>query len=350
MIKIRKTQSVKSGVVTIQQLAEHVGLTKGTISAALNDTAAAKAIPQHTKDRIFAAARDLNYHPNFFASTLKRKRTFAIGVIAEEIGDAYGGLVISGIESFLSRHKYLFMTVAHRHDPQLLQRYLSILLVRGIEGLITVDTILEDASPIPTVAIAGHRRLKGVTNVTLDHDRAAQLALNHLSELGHREIAFFRGQSYSADSSARWRSICDVAAKLKIRIRPELVSRLDTDDASPKTGYRLTKELLSREPGFTAIFAYNDISAIGAMSAIRAAGLRVPEDVSVVGFDDIRDAAYHNPSLTTVRQPLREMGEIAARALLDRIEGGKESGGQISVEPELVVRESTSKVARRPAG
>jgi LacI family transcriptional regulator len=125
-------------------------------------------------------------------------------------------------------------------------------------------------------------------------------------------------------------------------MQSELTVQLQGDDPSPNLGYQATKELLSRKPRFTALFTYNDIAAIGAIRAIRESGLRVPKDVSVVGFDDIREAAYHLPSLTTVRQPLRQMGEIAARTLVERIEGQKKYPSEIAIKPELVVRESTA--------
>jgi LacI family transcriptional regulator len=114
-----------------------------------------------------------------------------------------------------------------------------------------------------------------------------------------------------------------------------------TDDPSPQQGYLVTKELLHRNPRFTALFAYNDVASIGAIRAIREGGLRVPEDISVVGFDDIRESAYHMPSITTVRQPLRKMGSIAAQTVIERIEGSENCPGQIAIEPELVVRESS---------
>ncbi len=302
----------------------------------------ARTIPQRTKDRVFAAARDLNYRPHFFARNLRAKRTFAIGVISEEISNAYGGLVISGIEAFLSRHKHFFIIAAHRHDIHNLEQYVAFLLATGVEGVITIDTILKHHLAVPTVAVAGHRPLKGVTHITLDHTRAAHLALRHLFDLGHRQIAVLRGHPFSSDADDRWHCICDAARGLRIRLRPELAVHLDTDDPSPAMGCRLTKQLLSRGR-FTALFAYNDILAIGAIRAIREAGLRVPEDISVVGFDDIREAAYQFPSLTTIHQPLRKMGEIAAETLVQRIEGRRDHPRQILIEPELVARESTAK-------
>lgn len=327
--------------ITLAELAAHLKLTKGTVSAVLNNSPYAKSIPQHTKERILLAAEELNYRPNFFARTLRNKRTFTVGVIAEEIGDPYGSMIISGIESTLSERNYLFLTVIHRHDPNLLQRYSDILRARGVEGLITVDTMLKKSPELPAVAVAGHCDLPGVTNIILDHHKAADLALRHLLALGHRKIAVIRGQVFSSDSDERWRTICLTADRLGVSIDPDLTTQLLDDDPSPLPGYRAAKELLGRKRQFTALLAYNDVSSIGAIRAFREAGLRVPEDISVVGFDDIREAAYHVPSITTIRQPLKAMGEVAAQTIVDRIEGHKDIPSQIAIEPDLVVRESS---------
>src|SRR6266700_4416687 len=331
--------------VTLKTIADHVGLTPGTVSAALNNSAAARSIPEHTKNRIIEAAQTLNYRPNFFARTLRLKRTYTIGVIAEEIGDAYGAMVISGIEEYLRKNNYFFLTVIHRHDPKLLQTYAQMLLTRGVEGFITTDTSLSEELALPTVAVVGHRRVEGLTNIILDYTRAARLALEHLRDLGHQEIAFIRGQTMSSDSSVRWDAICEVAQQLGIHIRPELTIQLEGFDSTPGLGYTFTKQLLARKHPFTALFAYNDIAAIGAIWAFHEAGLRVPEDISVVGFDDIPGAAYANPGLTTVRQPLVKMGQIAAQTVVDFIEGRGEYVPEIAIEPEFLIRQSTGPAA-----
>ncbi len=338
----RKKSGLRSSdKVTLKTIATHLGLTAGTVSAALNNSPAARSIPEHTKNRIIAAAQELNYRPNFFARTLRLKRTYTIGVIAEEIGDAYGAMVISGIEEYLRKNDYFFLTVIHRHDPKLLQTYAQMLLTRGVEGFITTDTSIMEKLALPTVAVAGHELVEGVTNIVLDHKRAARLALEHLKKLGHEEIAFIRGQTISSDSAVRWSAICEVADELDILIRPELTIQLEGTDSTPGIGYPFAKQLLARKQPFTALFAYNDISAIGSIWAIKEAGLRVPEDISVVGFDDIPGAAYANPGLTTVRQPLVRMGQIAAQTVVDEIEGRGEYVQEIAIEPEFVVREST---------
>ena len=339
----QKPDASRRPAVTLRSVAELVGLTASTVSAVLNSSSASRSVPEHTKKRIRAAARALDYRPNFFARSLRAKRTYMIGVIVEEIGDAYSALVISGIERYLREQNVFFLTVAHRHDKKLLESYSAVLRERGVEGFITVDTILAEEPPLPTVAVAGHRKIKGVTNIVLDHRRAASLALTHLANLGHEKIAFMKGSELSADSDDRWNAICEIAAKLGIRMRQELVVQLIGVDPTPNLGYPFAKQLLARKQPFTALFAYNDISAIGSICAFQEAGLQVPDDISVVGFDDIQSAAYITPPLTTVRQPLLKVGEIAASSLLDRIEARTKYVSEIVIEPELIVRKSTAR-------
>src|SRR5258708_7424152 len=261
--------------VTLKTIAEQLNLTPGTVSAALNNSSAARSIPAHTKQRILAAAQELNYRPNFFARSLRLQRTYTIGVIAEEIGDAYGSMIISGIEQHLRQNNFFFLTVIHRHDKKLLQTYAQMLQSRGVEGFITVDTSLTEQPALPTVAVAGPQRVPEGPHVLLAHKRAARMALQHLRNLGHEEIAFVKGQPFSSDSVVRWESIVEIAEKLGLRIRPELNVQLAATESTPLIGYPVGKQLLARKRQFTAVFAYNDISAIGAIWAFREAGLRV---------------------------------------------------------------------------
>ncbi|MGB6432195.1 MAG: LacI family DNA-binding transcriptional regulator [Candidatus Acidiferrales bacterium] len=342
--RAKNRNNARHSPVTLKTVAEYVGFTPGTISAVLNNTPAGRSFPQSTQSRILAAARKLNYLPNLVARSLRVKRTYTIGVITEEIGDPYGAMVIGGIERHLGQRGYLFLTVAHRHDAKLLDTYANLLVQRGVEGLITVDTSIQQFLPLPIVAVAGHRRVKGVTNLVLDHHAAALMALKHLQELGHTEIAFMHGPTTSSDTEDRWQAIVEVSRKLSIDVRPELTVRLKGEVGTPHAGYPFAKRLLARRKRFTALFAYNDNSAIGAIRAFQEAGLRVPEDISVVGFDDIESAAYGNPSVTTVRQPLHKMGELAARTLLERIEKRRAFLPEITAEPEFVIRQSTARV------
>lgn len=347
MKKAKKSRISQPGRVTLRDVAGRVGLAPGTVSVVLNNAPSARAIPEHTRQRIQAAAQELNYRPNFLARSLRKKRTYTVGLIIEEIGDAYGSMVISGVEAYLRQHNYLFLTVIHRHDASMLRDHSQLLMERGVEGFITVDTSLQEPLPLPTVSVAGHRILKGVTNIVLDQERGARVALEHLLALGHRKIAFMKGQPRSSDSEDRWKAVCKVAQELGLEMDADLIINLEFDDPSPQFGHPYAKQLLARKKPFTALFAYNDISAIGAIRAIQEEGLRIPQDVSVVGFDDIPWAAFHTPSLTTVRQPLSRMGQMAAETLIQMIEHGGEHPSEIAIEPTLVVRESTGRAPKR---
>jgi LacI family transcriptional regulator len=341
MTQGKKAEAPNGNVVTLKAVAAHVGLSAGTVSAVLNDAPSAKHIPKQTRERIVAAARKLDYRPNYFARSLRKRRTMTIGVIAHEIGDGYSSSIIAGIESGSRQRDYFFVTGIHRHDRDLFERYSRLLIQRGAEGIITVDFNLAHSLPLPAVAIPGHVDNEGVTNIVLDHRHAAELALRHLTDLGHTKIAIFRGDPNSADSTYRWNAVQEVAQEMNLSLDPELMIQIDSTDSTPNLGYPYGKQLLKTGRPFTALFAYNDISAIGAIRAFQEAGLQVPKDVSVVGFDDIPGAAFHYPSLTTVRQPLQKMGEIAVEILIGRIEGERDWQREIAVQPEIVVREST---------
>jgi DNA-binding LacI/PurR family transcriptional regulator len=250
-------------------------------------------------------------------------------------------LIMNGIEEVLIEEGYFYLTASHRRKADLIEEYPRLLMDRSVEGFIAIDTALQHPLPLPVVAVAGHRKIEGVTNIVLDHRRAAELALRHLYQLGHRQIAFMRGQTFSSDSDDRWKSFTTVARDLGLHVQPELVIQLEVNLSSPELGYPVVQQLLDTKRPFTALVSFNDIAAIGAIRAFRDHNLRVPEDVSVLGFDDIQGAAYHNPSLTTIRQPLNSMGTTSARMLLDRLRGKKDYQEQIAIVPELIIREST---------
>jgi len=331
--------------VSLKDLAAHLNLSPSTLSLVLNDSPAASSIPQATKDRIFAAARGLNYRPHFLARSLRTQRSHTLGVLVPEISGGYTAEVMSGIEEHLLKAGYFYIIACHRHKPELLEGYPKLFVDRCVEGIIAVDTPCRTEMALPLASISGHDDVKGVTNVVLNHARAAYLALQHLVELGHRRIAVIKGQTFSSDTQVRWDSIRSAALKLGIRIHPSLVSQLESDSPSPEVGYLATQKLLRSSEPFTALFAFNDVSAIGAIHALQKAGRRVPEEVSVIGFDDVDNAAFYNPSLTTIRQPLRKMGRLAAETLLARIAQGAAAAFPeiVTVEPELIVRQSTAR-------
>lgn len=345
----RKSDNRNSGAddgtkrVNLRELAEHLGLSVATVSLVMNRSPAAKSIPHRTQTRVRAAARELNYRPNVMARMLRQKRSFTIGVIVPEISEGYAALVLSGIEDHLLQEGYFYLVVSHRHKEDLITEYPRIFQQRAVEGLIVVDTMLTERTSLPVVAVSGHKHLDGVTNIALNHSLAAKLALEYLAKLGHREIAFIKGQTFSSDTEIRWKAVKAAAQALNIPVKEELTVQLTGESPTPQPGYDVAKQLLQRGKSFSALLAFNDISAIGAIRALREIGRRVPEDVSVIGFDDIQSAAFQNPGLTTIRQPLREMGIMAANTVLKRINGTRTDYAKtIVVEPELIVRGTTA--------
>jgi LacI family transcriptional regulator len=278
------------------------------------------------------------------ARSLRAQRSFTIGVVVPEISEGYAALVMSGIEDHLLQEGYFYFVVSHRHRNDLIEEYPRLLEQRAVEGLIAVDTLCQKGLRIPVVAVSGHHAAEGVTNIVLDHLCAAKLAIEHLVQLGRRKIAFIKGQAFSSDTETRWEAMRGAAKNSGLEINERLVGQLEGESSSPELGYKVTRKLLETGEAFTALVAFNDISAIGAIRALREAHRQVPEDVSVVGFDDIQSAAFQNPALTTVRQPLREMGVLAAETLLRRINAPSSSPypKTITVVPELIVRESTA--------
>ena len=327
--------------ISLRTLGEYLNLSPATISLVLNNAPGVRSIPQETRDRVTAAAAKFEYRPSFYARSLRKKQTFSVGVLVPDLNDTYATQVLTGVEEFLIEEGYFYLTASHRRKPDLIEEYPRLLLDRSVEGFILIDTVLEHSMKLPVVAVAGHRTFEGVTNVVLDQRRAAELLLRHLVKLGHRKIAFMRGGSHSSDADERWEYLMAVARDLKLEIPPELKVAIEMKVSTPAMGFGPASELMSRGAEFTALVCYNDLSAIGAIRALKDRGLRVPEDVSVVGFDDILSAAYQNPSLTTIRQPLQQMGLTAARILLQRIRGQATFPDAVSIQPELMIREST---------
>lgn len=327
--------------ISLKTLGDYLDLSSATISLVLNNAPGVRSIPQETRDRVIAAAKKFDYRPSFYARSLRSRQSFSVGVLVPELSDGYSVLVMSGIEEVLMEEGYFYLAASHRRKADLIEEYPRLLMDRSVEGFIAIDTALQHRLPLPVVAVAGHRHIEGVTNILLDHRRAAELALRHLYQLGHRQIAFMRGQTFSSDSGDRWNSFVAVAREMGLQAQPELVVQLQLNLSSPELGYPVPSQLLATRRPFTALVSFNDIAAIGAIRGFRDHNLRVPEDVSVVGFDDIQVAAYHNPSLTTIRQPLHNMGTTAAQVLLERLRGKKQYPDQIPVLPELIIREST---------
>jgi DNA-binding LacI/PurR family transcriptional regulator len=344
--KVSKSLDADSGRgarPSLATLAKYLGLSVAAISRVLNQTPEAAAFPKATQDRIFAAARHFNYRPNAVARSLRRGRSMTIGVLVPEISDGYTTLVLSGLEQALLQAGYVYFLISHHHRPEIIERSQSLLMERSVDGVVAIDTILPWHMQLPTVSISCPDKQEGVTNIVLNHRRAAELAFGHLIGLGHRKIAIIKGQEFSSDTLPRWQAVRHAATKAGLSLDSKLITQLEGDAPSHEPGYFAARRLLASNTPFTALFTFNDVSAIGAIRALREAGLRIPQDVSVVGFDDIQSAAFQNPGLTTVRQPLHTMGMLAAETIVRQITstGEHSPGKNLLIDPEFVVREST---------
>jgi LacI family transcriptional regulator len=327
--------------IGLRTLGEYLNLSPATISLVMNNAPGVRSIPQETRDRVKEAAARFNYRPSFYARSLRKRQSYSVGVLVPELSDSYTTQVLAGVEAYLMEEGYFYLTASHQRKPDLIEEYSNLLVDRSVEGFILIDTVLKHGMKLPVVSVAGHRKIEGVTDVVLDQRRAAELTLRHLFQLGHRKIAFMRGGSHSSDADDRWECLMAEARELKLEVPPALTIQLRSLVSTPELGYGPASELLAGGAPFTALVCFDDLAAIGAIRAFMDHGLRVPEDVSVIGFDDIQSASYHNPSLTTIRQPLKQMGLTAARILLQRIRGEEAIPNSVSILPELVIREST---------
>ena len=350
----KRMNELQPGRVNLRMLAEYLGLSQTTVSLVLNESPSARSIPPETHKRVLEAAQKLNYRPNYFARSLRQRRSMSVGVLAPDLSEGYFTRVMSGVVEELTKAHYFYFTACHDWKKELIEKYPRMLVERAVDGFLLLNTPAGQIDvPSPVVAISAHSVAQNVTNIIVDHHSAVAQALKHLYGLGHRRIAFMRGPKAIPDSEVRWEAIQQMAREIGLKLDPALISRIDAAGWSmkaghhpmaPEIGYKPMQALLEKTRAFTAVFCFNDIAAIGAIRALKDAGLSVPGDVSVVGFDDILSAAYATPSLTTVRQPLAEMGKRGAQILLERIaDKEKEFPAEVVMQPELVVRESTGK-------
>ena len=355
---IQRVSRVDSGHrITLRELAEHLGLSRTTISTILSDVPEARRFSQETRGRVVESAKRLGYRPNYFARSLGKKRTYLIGVIAPDFGNGFEAAVLSGFQRQLLNTGYTSFVSTHLWSPSLLQRHIETLCDRGAEGLLLINSTPNVSPGIPAVTICTDRSPKWSTRVSIDNAFGIGKAIDHLVSLGHRKIAFIKGPEESGDTGERWNAVLATCKTLGLRVDPRLTVQLERLEPSgtrhAEEGRIAAQGLVRRGRPFTALVAFNDISALGAMTALREAGYKVPEDISVMGFDDIEFASIAYPPLTTIRQPLQEMGATAAELLIRKL-ANDESVKNIRVRPELIVRSSTcppslvrSKSARR---
>jgi LacI family transcriptional regulator len=351
----------KSSGVTLRDVAQESGVSSATVSIVLNNAPLARYIPATTKERIERAAKKLGYRTKGASRSPSGKRNHTVGVMVFDITDPFCTLILRGIENSLYQASYLpVLTDAHNQRPRF-ERYLEMLLARPIEGLVIIANwlfvdidLLADLEKrnIPSVLIGRELSAGSISSVMVDNEAGSHLAMEHIYSLGHRKIAFIRGPRTLADSSPRWRGVRSFARTAGLEIDPTLVLDLP-DSLDPNSGFeggfKLTEEFLKRKKRFTAVFAFDDMTALGTVRGLARSGLKVPEDCSVIGFDDVIPAGLSVPSLTTVRQPMEALGGAAVEIVMESINAVLEERESVAIHrklaPELVVRESTRAVA-----
>jgi DNA-binding LacI/PurR family transcriptional regulator len=347
----------RSGVITIRDVARESGYSPSTVSIVLNNAPLSRYIPADTKARIVTAARRLGYRPNPLARSLRSQRSNIVGVMVFNITDPFCTPILRGIENSLYQSNYLSLLADAHNEPHRFERYLEMLLDRRVEALIVVANwlvtdikLLADLTEkqVPTVIAGRAFEAESVSTVSVDNEGGASMALEHLYRLGHRDIAFLRGPKNLASSGQRWKGIRGFAQSAGLRLDSKRLAELPESldpNSSFEAGSHLTSELLRHEKPFTALMAYDDVTALGALRALNKKGLRVPEDCSVIGFDDVAQASLSVPSLTTVRQPMEAMGSMSVGIILDAIQSVNRKRDipvvRRRIPAEIVVREST---------
>ena len=330
--------------LTIAQVAHEAAVSTQTVSRVLNDR---PDVAPETRRRVQDVIARLGYQPSAIARSLVNQRTRTLGLITADFSDFFFTQVIAGAEVEARKHGYYLMLSSTERNPQDEPQYIRLLTERYVDGILfarpstepddrSLLTLLRDN--IPVVTTAYHIPGVALTVVDVDNIDGGRQATACLVENGHRQIAMVSGP-------ASWKSVGDRATGYRraletagIPYDPRLVVE---GDWSYESGYRAMQELLHRGDTFTGVFAQNDQMAIGGIRALRDAGRRVPDDVAIVGYDDIPVAAYSDPPLTTIRQPMREVGAVATRLLIQIIEEtGAIQGGEVLLRTELVRRRS----------
>lgn len=334
--------------ITIYEIARRAGVSPSTVSRVLNGTAPVAA---GKRDAVLAVVESLHYRPNLAAQGLARGHFRTIGVFTQDILSAFYGQVLKGIELGLSDTPYypVFASNSSGQADEAGKR-LELLLARRVDSIVIVggeipdEQIVEAARKVPVVAIGRYVGALAQRCLHVENTEGAQEATRHLIELGHRRIAHITGRRFHRDATERIEGYRRALVEAGLPLDARLV--VEGDFVEP-SGFAAIKQLLRKRVAFTAVFAANDQMAMGARLALHQRGLRVPQDVSLVGFDDQPSCAYSCPPLTTVRQPTIEMGRAAARAIVQHLEGGPLTLPNFSTE--LVVRQSTAPPkGRRP--
>jgi DNA-binding LacI/PurR family transcriptional regulator len=349
----------KSGHVTLLDIARACGYSVSTVSIVLSEAPLSQNVAASTREQIRKMARQLGYHPDAYARSLRRRRSQTIAVLAYDLSDPFCIPIVHGIQAGLQPANYLPLLVDAQTQRKLFDSYLKMILERRAEGVIVIASwifqetnLLDDIekNQVPIVIVGRDLTNRNVSSLLVDNEAGGALALRHLVDLGHKRIAIVRGPEELFDTEPRWAGVQRVAAEAGIQIDRKLVFQLPNlmDSTSGfEGGLRFSKEMLASGRPFTAVLAFDDLTALGVVRGLTEAGLKVPEDCSVVGFDDVLPAAVATPGITTIRQPLKEMGLLASEWTLQAINAHEQLAAKpvklYKAPPELVVRMSTGR-------
>lgn len=333
---------------TIRDVAARAGVSHQTVSRVINEH---ERVAAATRDRVLAAIKELGYVPNPSARSLSSNRLHTLGLVTTDISDYFFAQVAAGAEAE-ARRRGLFLIIGSVEEEADERAYLRLMLERRVEGVIVAwpthlanDWLIPSVSErLPVVAVASDLDLPGVSVVDVDNHRGGFDATRYLIELGHRRIATVTGPLDW--NSARDRLEGYRAAHRFERLEPESELVVSCSDWGLESGEAAAARLLDSGASFTALFAQTDLFALGAISELRRRGLRVPADVSVIGYDDIPVARFLDPPLTTMHQPMRDVGALAMRLVVDELgedgRGADRKQARHLLRAPLVARESAA--------
>lgn len=302
-----------------------------------------ETVAEETKKKVLKVVEELNYTPNVLARQLRKMETKTIVVVVPDITNTFFSRVLRGIETIARENGYRVLLGDTENDITLENEYLKTLYEKHADGLILLTartdriTIEKLSENYPVVLACEYLEGSNLPTVSIDNISAARKATEHLIKLGHRRIAHITGPMNVILSRDRLKGYKQAMESYELEVDPILIQE---GDFYYKTGYNLMLKLLFIENPPTAVFAANDEMAIGAIKAIQSQGLKVPEDIAIVGFDNIKMSAIFSPSLTTIGQPTYKIGEKAMNLLLDLIRGKKLSKNQFVLDDKLIIRES----------
>ncbi|MDN3678853.1 substrate-binding domain-containing protein [Vibrio tapetis subsp. quintayensis] len=334
----------KKGTPTVYDVAKLAGVSPSTVSRFLNRTT---YVSDKKSQNIEDAINQLGYKPHFQIPKNPNRRSMTIGVLVQHPDSPHTSRILNDMEKMLVSQGYSTVIATGNWDKRLEAHALDYLEKSSVDGVIIVtgnltkQQILEFGERIPTIAVGYDIESENVRSISIDNQLGGYIASLHLLQMGHVSIAHIKGLASQPDSSSRFNGYKKALKEAGIKVNPKLVKE---GDFSSELGYQKTVELIESNVHFSAIFAANDLTAYGAIKALTEHGIKVPEQVSVIGFDDLPVSQYFTPALTTLRQPVEEIGTICANSILNLLSGDRHDA---RVPPiDLIVRQSTKSLYR----